>query len=137
MDSRLLPDRYIRLMSPKDRKALGLRTLEEDMKRWKAKSGRELTSQIVQYLQYRGIEVCWAAMHRKTRMTKGWPDVTFAVKVNGFPTPCAYEVKYGSDTLSREQNDRIERMKTSPNAWRVRIIDSFIQVVDDMRELGL
>jgi hypothetical protein len=107
------------------------------MAKWKAKDGRDLTKQIVQYLQLRGIEVCWSATHKKSTMSKGWPDITFAVKIGGLCMPCAYEVKFGSDTLSREQNDRIERMKTGPNCWRVRIISSFIQVVDDFRELGL
>jgi hypothetical protein len=124
-------------MSPQDRQKLGIQTNEERMSKWKAKTGRELTKQIVQYLQLRGIEVCWSATHKKSTMSKGWPDITFAIRIGGLNMPCAYEVKYGSDTLSREQNDRIERMKASPNCWRIRIISSFIQVIDDMRELGL
>jgi len=137
MNPRLLPQRMIRLISGEDRKKLGIQTDSERMSKWKAESGRELTKQIVQYLQLRGIEVCWSATHRKSTMSKGWPDITFCVKSNGFPTPCAYEIKFGSDTLSRDQNDRLARMQAAPNCWRVRVIRTFIEVVDDMRELGL
>ncbi len=107
------------------------------MAKWKAKNGRELTKQIAQYLGLRGIEVCWSATHKKSTMSKGWPDITFAAMVRGFPTPCAYEVKFGCDTLSPDQNRRIERMQSRPNCWRVKIISDFMQVVDDMREMGL
>lgn len=107
------------------------------MARWKAKTRNELTKQIAGYLQCLGIEVGWAKTNKKSRYTVGWPDITFAVKVNGFPTPCAYEVKYGSDTLSRAQTDRIHRMQSSPNAWRIRIISNFMEVVDDLREMNL
>src|SRR5882724_11817954 len=134
MNPRLLPAHMVRLISVDDRKKLGIITEDDRMAKYKATNGRELTKQIVQYLQLRGIEVCWSSTHKKSTMSKGWPDITFAVKIAGFCMPCAYEVKFGADTLSREQNDRIERMKSSPNCWRVRIISSFIQVVDDMRE---
>ncbi len=124
-------------MSESDRKSLGVKTNEEQMAQWKAKNGRELTKQIAQYLGIRGIEVCWSATHKKSTMSKGWPDITFAAMVGGFPTPCAYEIKFGSDTLSPDQNRRIERMQSRPNCWRVKIIDNFMQVVDDLREMGL
>ncbi len=137
MNPKLLSPNYVRLISSADRKSLGIQTDEERMAKWKAKNGRELTKQIVQYLQLRGIEVCWSATHRKSTMSKGWPDITFAVKVNGFCAPCAYEIKFGTDTLSRDQSDRLERMQAAPNCWRVRVIRNFIEVVDDMRELGL
>jgi len=137
MNPSFLPAHMVRLISGSDRKKLGIQTDGERMAKYRASTRSALTKQVVQYLQLRGIEVCWAATHKKSTMTKGWPDITFAVKAGGFCMPCAYEVKFGADTLSREQNDRIERMKSSPNCWRVRIISSFIQVVDDMRELGL
>jgi hypothetical protein len=124
-------------VSPADRAKLGLQTSDERLMKWKAKNGRELTKQIVQYLQLRGIEACWSATHKKSTMSKGWPDITFAVRVGGLCLPCAYEIKYGSDMLSRDQEDRLNRMKTAPNCWHVRIINDFIQVVDDMREMGL
>lgn len=107
------------------------------MSKWKAKSERDLQRQIVSYLRLRNIEVCWHRTDKKSTATVGWPDITFAVKVNGFPCACAYEVKFGSGTLSREQNDVLVRLQASPNCWRVRVIRTFIEVVDDMRELGL
>jgi hypothetical protein len=137
MDARLLTDKQISMVSERDRRALGILTYEERMKKLEAKNGRELTKQIVQYLQLRGLEVCWSATHKKSTMTKAWPDISFAAMVNGFPTPIAYEVKFGKDMMSREQSDRCYRMQTAPNAWRVRIISNFIEVVDDLRDLGL
>ena len=137
MDSRFLPANMVRLISEKDRKALGIQTGDERMKKWKVKSERDLQRQIVNYLKLRGIEVCWHRTDKKSAATIGWPDITFAVRVNGFPSPCAYEVKFGSGTLSREQNDVLARMQAPPNCWRIRVIRTFIEVVDDMRELGL
>jgi hypothetical protein len=33
--------------------------------------------------------------------------------------------------------DVLERMQARPNCWRVRVIRSFIEVVDDLRDMGL
>jgi hypothetical protein len=137
MNPKLFPARMVRLISEKDRAALGIKTDDERMAKWEAKNERELQRQIVSYLRLRDIEVEWKRTDKKSTGTVGWPDITFAVKVNGFPTPCAYEVKFGSGTLSPEQNDLLQRMQAPPNCWRVRVIRTFIEVVDDMRELGL
>lgn len=137
MNPRLLPERYLRLISQADRAALGLTTHEEQMKKITVKTERQLQSQIVQYLRLRGIEVLWHRTDKKSRATKGWPDITFGVLSNGFPTACGYEVKFGSGTLSREQEDMLRRLQSRPNCWRIRVIRNFIEVVDDMREMGL
>jgi galactose-1-phosphate uridylyltransferase len=110
---------------------------EEQMAQWKAKNERELQRQIVQYLRQRNIEVIWHGTHKKSTATKGTPDILFSVLANGFPKPCAYEVKFGTAPLEREQAHMIERMRSAPNCWRVRIIRSFMEVVDDLREMGL
>ena len=133
----LLPDHVVRLMSPEDRKELGIQTTDEMTKKIEAKNERQLQGQIVQYLRLRGIEVLWHRTDKKSAATVGWPDIVFAVMVNGFATPCGYEVKFGAGTLSREQSDVLERMQTRPNCWRIRVIRNFIEVVDDMREMGL
>jgi hypothetical protein len=133
----LLPQRYIELMSVVDRATLGVKTKDEMAKAWKAKSERDLQRQIVQYLRLRGIEVLWHATHKKSTATVGWPDVIFSVMTGGFSRAVAIEVKFGSGTCSREQNDVHQRMKTRPNAWDVRVVTSFTEVVDMMREFGL
>ena len=137
MDRRFIPDKFVRLLSAADRKRLGVETYEERMKKMVAKSERQLQGQIVQYLRSRGIEVLWHRTDKRSAATKGWPDITFAVVSNGFPMACAYEVKFGSGTTSRDQRSVLDRMQTRPNSWRVRVIRSFIEVVDDMREMGL
>jgi hypothetical protein len=124
-------------MSPEDRKALGLRTLEEDMKRLVIKSEKELQNQIVAYANIRGIEMFRQRMDKKTTTKKGTPDLFFCAMCNGFPRGVAIETKYGSGTCTRDQNDMHARMKTRPNAWDVRVIRTFIEVVDLFRELGL
>ena len=124
-------------MSPEDRKVLGIETSEEFMKRMVVKTERQLQSQIVQYLRLRGIEVLWHRTDKRSAATKGWPDITFAVVSNGFPMACAYEVKFGSGTTSPGQRKMLDMLQTRPNCWRVRVIRRFIEVVDDMREMGL
>jgi hypothetical protein len=125
-------------MSPLDRKRLGVKTAEEMAKVWKAKTERDLQKQIVAYLRMRDIEVLWHGTHKKSTATRGWPDVTFCVRgPGGFPMPCAFEVKMDSGILSKEQSDMVNRLRTSPNAWNVRVIRSLIEVVDFLRELGL
>lgn len=137
MDARLLPDYLVRLISPQDRLRLGLKTKEEMTKKLEAKNERQLQRQIVDYLRLRNIEVVWHATHKKSTATKGTPDILFAVMSNGFPMACAYEIKFGSGAETREQSDMHVRMTTRPNAWRVRVIRNFIEVVDDLREMGL
>jgi hypothetical protein len=138
MDVRLLNDKWTKLVSPEDRKRLGIATAEELMKKAWAKTERQLQNQIVQYLGLRGIEVVRSRMDRKTTGVKGTPDLIFSVRGPcGIPRPCAFEVKMDNGVLSRAQNDMLQRMRTSPNAWDVRVIRSFVEIVDFCRELGI
>jgi hypothetical protein len=137
MDARFLPNHLLRLVTAEDRAELGLETYEERMKKLVVKTERQLQSQIVQYLRLRGIEVLWHRTDKRSHATKGWPDITFAVLSNGFPMACGYEVKFGSGTLAPGQNQMLQRLQTRPNSWRVRVIRNFIEVVDDLREMGL
>jgi hypothetical protein len=137
MNPKLLSDRQISMVSERERKSLGLQTFEERMKKIVAKNERELQRQIVDYLRLRDIVVIWHRTDKRSTATVGTPDILFAVKSYGIPLACAYEVKFGAGTLTREQNDMFSRMQTHPNAWRIRIIRTFIEVVDDMRDLGL
>ena len=132
-----IPESYKKLMSVEDRRLLGIETFEEMKKKFVARTERQLQRQIVQYLRLRGIEVIWHATHKKSTASKGTPDIIFGVLVKGFPRSVAFEVKWGSGVLSRSQEDMIRRMQSRPNAWDVRIITSFIQVVDFLREMEL
>jgi hypothetical protein len=138
MDVRLLNDKWLKLVSDKDKKLLGLTSPEELMKKAWAKTERQLQNQIVQYLGLRGIEVVRSRMDRKTTGVKGTPDLIFSVRGPcGIPRPCAFEVKMDNGVLSRAQNDMLQRMRTSPNAWDVRVVRSLVEVIDLMREWGL
>ena len=138
MDVRLLSDKWIKLMSPADRAALGVATQEELMKKAWAKTEKQLQRQIAQYLALRGIEVIKSRMDRKTTNARGTPDLIFSVRgPGGIPRPCAFEVKMDSGVVSRAQNDMLQRLRASPNSWDVRVIRSFVEVVDFCRELGL
>lgn len=138
MDARLLSDKWLRLVSPQDRATLGLKTFEDMAKEAWAKTEKQLQKQIVQYLSLRGIEVIRSRMDKRTTGTKGTPDLIFSVRgPNGIPMPCAFEVKMDTGVVSRAQNDMLQRLKTSPNAWNVRVVRNFIEVVDFMREIGL
>jgi len=137
MDARLLTDKQIGMISEADRKLLGIATMEEKMKKMEAKNERELQRQIVQYLRLRGIEAIWHATNKKSTATIGTPDILFAVRANGIPMAIAFEIKFGTGTLSREQSDMCFRMQAAPNAWTVRVIRSFIEVVDFLRDLNV
>jgi hypothetical protein len=137
MDAKLLSDKQIGMISERDRKLLGIATMEEKMNKMEAKNERELQKQIVQYLRLRGIEVIWHATHKKSTATTGTPDIIFAVRANGIPMAVALEIKFGTGTLSREQSDMLFRMQAAPNAWTCRVIRSFIEVVDFLRDLNV
>jgi hypothetical protein len=136
-NAKLVPPHIAKLVTALDRKLLGIKTAEEQMAQWKASTRSSLTKQLVAYLELRDIKVGWAATHKKSTYTKGWPDITFSVMSHGFPTPCAWEVKMGSDMLSKDQIDMLERLQARPNCWRVRVINTFNQAVDELRELGV
>lgn len=133
----LLTDKQIAMVPESERKALGLVTLEERMKKMVVKNERELQKQIVQYLRQRDIEVIWHATHKKSTATAGTPDIIFAVKSYGIPMAVGIEVKFGAGTLTHEQSDLFFRMQSSPNCWQILVVRSFIEVVDWLRERGL
>jgi len=124
-------------MSPEDRKKFGVETREEMTKKIEAKSEKQLQDQIVAYAGYRGIKVIRSRMDKKSTNNVGTPDLLFCVMVQGFPRGIAIETKFGTGTCTREQNDMQAQMKTRPNAWDVRVINNFVQVVDLFREMDL
>ena len=137
MNRSVVPDNIVRRMNPKDRKSLGLKTSEEAIAVMQVRNELELQKQIVGYLRLRNIEVIWQRTDKRTTTKRGTPDILFAVNSNGFPTPCAWEIKYDRGVPSREQTDMMLRMQTAPNAWRVRLISSFEHAVAELRELNV
>jgi hypothetical protein len=136
---KVLPEAFLRCMSPEDRKALGQMSAEEALVAFTAKSERKLQSQIVNLLRLRGIEVCWHRTDKRSAATVGWPDLTFAVvrEADLETFPCAYEVKMPGGVLSPEQKQMAVRLQSPPNWWRYRVIRSVDEALKDLKEMGL
>lgn len=144
--SGVLPDHLLRLMSPEDRRALGVAgwTREEVEQRAQIKNERELQKQIVNYLRLHGIEPLWFRTDKRTTANLGWPDITFSVEVESPETyrspvtiPCVWEIKFEKGRLSKQQDDLSKKLITYPNGWRYRIITSLDEAIMELRELGI
>lgn len=120
----IYPDHILTKMNPKDRKSLGKAgmTKEECNNIQMIKSEKELQGYVAAFLRFEGIAFCHARFDRKSTMTVGWPDFTFAF--NGIPI--AFECKSESGKLSKEQEKCHENMRA--NGWRVYVITNMEQV---------
>lgn len=97
----MIPQHIVNLMDPKDRELLGKagRTTEEVHEEVKRRLERDLHKQLCSFLNLLNIPFCHARMDRKSSITVGWPDFSFAFKGRFV----AWEAKTMS-TLSPEQN---------------------------------
>jgi hypothetical protein len=142
---RVLPENILRCLSPADRKSLGKAgmTAEEALQRAAIRNERHLQTLIVNLLRLRGIEPLWHRTDRTSAATIGWPDITFAVmrppNIGWANTlsACLWEVKLPGQPLSPEQEKMIGVLRTPPNAWRISIIHSVDEALEDLRILGL
>lgn len=147
----ILPDAFLRCIEPAERKriAVGQLTAEEALSKAEIRNERDLQKQILALLRLHGIEPLCPTFGKKTRMAVGWPDVTFAVHAvweqktsPGYSItdsglmPCAWELKHNGK-LSKEQEQMHVRLSTPPNAWRIKIIRSVQEAVEELRELGI
>jgi len=105
-------------------------TAGEAWEKFTAKSERELQKLIASYLMQRGIVFCRPAMHKRSTITTGWPDFTFAV--NG--QACAIEAKFSGGRLSADQERAIEEMRR--NGWKVAVVYSLAGVIDFLAEVS-
>lgn len=121
----LLPDNILRAMNKKDRKSLGRvgRTMEEVFTSVKAKNERELQTQIAALLRMKDIAFCQPRTDKRSTMTIGWPDFTFALE----GVPIAFECKSLHGVVSEAQEKCHEKMRM--NGWRVFIINDLSQVL--------
>jgi hypothetical protein len=115
-DSKTLPDKILRLVSPADRKALGKRglTLCEVFERAKIKSERDLQNLIESYFRLHNVVAIRSRMDKKTTTPTGTPDFMLALKGQAI----ALEVKLPGEELSEEQKKMKEAMMATPNGWR-------------------
>lgn len=129
--SSVLPDNVLRCMSPSDRRSLGQMTQEECIRKAEVKSERQLQNAVVGLLRLRGIEPLVPTFGKKTRISEGWPDITFAA----YGIPCVWEVKLPHGKLSTEQHQMAVRLLSHPNSWRWRVIRSVDDAISELKEL--
>lgn len=138
----ILPDSFLRCLSPADRKALGKggMTAEEAIAKQVAKNERQLQGQIVNLLRLKGIEPLWHRTDKKSAATEGWPDITFSINWRrrlDEAIACAWEVKFGDGELSQAQKAMKIRLETSPNNWVWREIRSVDEALAELRRIGI
>lgn len=127
----ILPENILRLMSPKDRAALGKAGVSkaEAEARFIARNERQLQRLIAKELNRREIWFHRAAMHKKTTGTLGTPDFLFAL--NG--AACAIEVKFAAGRLRSDQEQAIEQMTS--NGWRCAVVYTFQEFIKFLKGL--
>jgi len=126
VDSAQIPDRLAKLMSPADRRALGLLVPEERQAKIQHQREADLQRLCESELSRRGI--VYLHLSWRAREKAGWPDLTFCV--NG--RPLAVELKTTTGVVSDEQNRVLARMEA--NGWQVavvRSVDAFIGLLNN------
>ena len=119
LNGKIIPDNIARLMSPADRKTLGIATPEERMVKVDMLAEKKLQRLCEQELSRRGIE--YIHLSFRAREKRGYPDLTFAF--NGIPV--AVELKSATGKLSPDQVKVLQRMER--NGWRTYLVRSFKQ----------
>lgn len=144
----LLPDRIVRLVSKRDRAALGLKTRDELCAAAEIKTERDLHKHIANLLRLRGIEFFASRMDKRTTRPKGEPDFLFSVSYKPQPDNTAaalmtwaiavgWEIKMPGRQLDPEQQKMFSRMAAAPNGWQCRVISSVDEALTALGEMGL
>ena len=138
----VLPPNFLKCMSAVERKKLGPGGLlpEEALAKAAIKNERDLQGKIVNLLRLKGIEPLWHRTDKRSHATIGWPDITFSTchRGNGWDDfcPSAWEIKLEGE-LSVEQQQMLIRLQTPPNGWRVRVIRSVDEAIDQLKQIGI
>ena len=119
INEKLIPGNIVRLMSPADRKALGILTPDERTAKADDRAEKELQRLCEQELSRRGIE--YIHLSFRAREKRGYPDLTFALD----GVPVAVELKSATGKLSPDQVKVMQRMER--NGWRTHVVRSFEQ----------
>jgi hypothetical protein len=124
MNSAEITPQLAAMMNAKDRKALGVLTLDERERKVEGIAERELQRLCEQELSRRGI--VYLHLSFRAREKAGWPDLTFVLSArNCWGIPMAVELKTANGKLSSDQESTLKRM--GENGWRVRVCRSFEQ----------
>jgi hypothetical protein len=142
MNSKVLPDSYLRCMTPAQRQEIGQKTAAEVLSAGVAKSEKDLQKQIVGLLRLKGIEPIVSRMDRRTSNNVGTPDILFAVTGDlraweWGSEACAWEVKMPQGKLSPEQEAMGRKLKTAPNGWSHEIIRSVDEAIAALKSMGV
>lgn len=118
---KVIPEAWLKLMRPEDRKALGKAglTADEAYQKFADRSEKELHKLIYAELTRRGVVVIHSRMDRKSSTAVGIPDFCYCYDGVAF----AVEVKTATGPLTREQKTTLEKM--SANGWSTHVIRSF------------
>jgi len=122
----VLPENILKCMSKKDRESLGKGGLlaSEALEKGETRLERELQSEIVQYLQLKGIAVLWFRTDKRTRATVGWPDISFCKD----GVPWGIEVKTSAGRVRAEQYETMRKMTC--DGWQCAVVRSFKEFHD-------
>ena len=115
-DSKLLPDKILRLMSAADRReyARGQLTGEEALEAARVRSERDLQNLAERYFRLRGVVAVRARMDKATTTAVGTPDFLLSLAGLG---GVAVEFKLPGEELTPEQEAMKLKMTTPPNCW--------------------
>lgn len=110
-------------------------TSDEALTKAIARSERDLQGQIANWLNLKGIWFSQSRMDKKTTTRVGTPDFllcfTEMVGTVEFRRPTALEVKFGTGSLSIEQEQTKRRMEA--NGWRYHVVRSLVEVTEIVR----
>ncbi len=121
----IVPDRIAALMSPADRKALGVLLPSERADRADARDEKELQKLCERELSRRLIPFSHYSFRARERI--GWPDLTFAMPATGRFT--AVELKSATGKLTQEQADTLADLSRCGAAVYVcRSFESFVSI---------
>jgi hypothetical protein len=106
---------------------------------------RELHDAVRDLLDRRGIVYFHSRMDKRTTQQKGVPDFIFSVGIRWMfgvtagvnAVPFAWECKIGKGKLSEDQEKMMARLIAPPNKWRVTVIRSVQDALEDLNLLGL
>ena len=115
-DSKILPEKILRLLSPADRRSLGKAglTAEEALQTARIKVERDLQNLIESYFRLRGVFAIRSRMDKKTTTPVGTPDFMLALDGEAI----AIEAKLPGEKLTPEQEAMRKTLTESPNGWK-------------------
>ncbi len=119
MKAQILPESFLKCVSPADRKMLGQMTAAEGLAAFAAREEKELHKLISLELTRFNIVFAHSRMDKRTTNAKGLPDFLFVY--HGIPY--AIEAKAPKGVLTPEQVRTIVRMEE--NGWSCHVVRSF------------